>query len=292
MDQNDILKHNDEGLFPSPDENEQDFLKRVQYLKNWSKQLKNKDLILKDLPYSLHHQDRLAEAQLVESGKPICEKFGILPDWVPAYYSDKGLPLLTGGMAVQFIEKENEPLKTFFQLKSVFKSKKKWLIYSADELIRHEMCHVARAPLNSTRYEETFAYSTSDSWLRKKIGGALTTPKDNQLILLSLLLWLCATFLPLFFNSIQGWISLLYLPFPTLVILGLVRNVYIRNELKKSATMLKYHFPCDFNKILFRLSDREVLNISKMSVSEIPKWWNSLEGFRGHFLRTAYCPKD
>jgi hypothetical protein len=234
----------------------------------------------------------MPESQLIDSGSPIREKFGILPTWVPAYYSDKGLPMLTGGMAVQFIEHKDEPLKTFFQLKSVFKSQKKWLIYTADELIRHEMCHVARVSLNSTRYEETLAYSTSDSWLRKKIGGALTTPKDNQLVLLSLLMWLCATFLPHFLNSVQGWISLFYLPFPILVILGLVRNVSIRNELKKTSSILNSHFPQRYNHVLFRLSDEEVLKISKMSETEFPIWWNALEGFRGQFLKTVYSLKD
>lgn len=292
MQASDIQSYNDQGLFPGPNESEQDFIKRVEHMQNWSKQLKNKDLVLKDLPYPLRHQDRMSEAQLRESGKPILEKFGIAPVWVPAYYSDSGLPFLTGGMAVQFVEHENEPLKTFFQLKSVFKTQKKWLIYTADELIRHEMCHVARVSLDSTRYEETFAYSTSDSWLRKKIGGALTTPKDNQLILLSLFLWMCATFLPHFLDSIHSWISLFYLPFPVLVTLGLVRNVSIRNELKKSSFLLQAHFPYDHDKILFRLNDQEISMLSKTPSSEIPNWWNSLEGFRGEFLRSAYCLKD
>ena len=177
-------------------------------------------------------------------------------------------------------------------MKAVFKTKKKWIIYTADELIRHELCHVARAAMHSTRFEETFAYSTSDSWLRRKIGGALNTPFDNQLVIISLLMWMCASFLSNFLPTIQAWINVLHLPFPLVVTLGLVRNVNIRKEIKFSSEKLKHHFQKDHEKVLFRLSDSEIKALSKMKDHEITDWWHSLEGFRGDFLRAIYTVQD
>ncbi len=288
MDSKEIQSLNDSGFFPGPNESEEGFLNRVKAMKSWSQTLENKDLELQDLPYTLQHSERMSDSQLIESGEPIKTKFGILPYWVPAYFTDKGLPLLTGGMAIQFVEEENGPLKTFFQLKSVFRTQKKWIIYSGDELIRHEMCHVARAPLNSTRYEETFAYSTSDSWLRRKIGGALNTPFDNQLVLLSLLCWMCASFLPLFFESVQSWNFVLYIPFPLVITLGLIRNFNLRNELHRANLNLKANFPKDYEKLLFRLSDDEIRQISHFTSPEVCSWWDNLNSFRGEFLKSVF----
>ena len=107
---------NQQGLFPGPGESEKDFISRISNLKTWSDELKKKDLKLQDLKYALPYSERLKEAQLRSSGEPIQTRYGIMPDWVPAYFCDRGMPMLTGGMAIQFIEKENEPIKTFFQL--------------------------------------------------------------------------------------------------------------------------------------------------------------------------------
>jgi len=284
-----IKNYNREGLFPGLNESEVDFVARVENLRAWSIALEQEDLRLQDLSYALKKEDRMSEAQLTESAEPIIDRFGVCPSWVPAYYCDEGLPFLTGGMAVQFIEAEHEPMKTFFQLKAVFKKQKKWMIYSGDELIRHEMCHVARAPLHSNRYEETFAYATSDSWLRRKIGGALNTPRDNQWVLLSLLLWMCASFLPIVYEPIHVWTAYLYLPFPILLTLGLWRNFNIHRELFHARELLKIHFPNTCDEILFRLTDAEIKQFKSMTAEQVPSWFKQLEGFRGEFLKSLYC---
>lgn len=292
MNSSDFKSLNDAGFFPGPSEDASGFSDRVEAMNQWSKSLLNKPLELQDLPYALSNGDRMTKVQLQTSSSPIRERYGICPDWVPAYFSDQGLPLLTGGMAVQFIEKEGDPFKTFFQLKSVFKHKEKWIIYSGNELIRHEMCHVARGALESTRYEETFAYSTSDSGLRRKIGGALNTPFDNQLVLLALVSWLAGTMLPLFFPSVQSWSYLLYIPFPLIVTLGLLRNANIHRELKRAQSLLVDYFGEESEPVLFRLSDPEIRELSKLNPSDLSTWWQNRPGFRGEFLRHLYSPKS
>ena len=77
---------------------------------------------------------------------------------------------------VQYLDSQTQQVHSWFQLKPVFAKQEKWLIYSRQELISHEMCHIARFHLHSHRYEETLAYKTSTSRLRKAIGGALLSP--------------------------------------------------------------------------------------------------------------------
>lgn len=282
------LKHlNRSGFFPFNDEDEPQFRARIRETLDWSKSLGESDLIVPQQGIELRCADRLPADALTEMGADAEKLYGILPDWVPAYFSDKGLPPVTGGMAVQYKTAEEAPWRTFFQLKGVFRHRPKWLIYRPHEIVSHEMCHIARAPLGSTRYEETLAYQTSSSPLRRYLGGALVNSHDSALILISLLWMLVTDTLGLiFFWPFTGWIG--RLPIFTLVGLGLLRNHRLRKELRKAENLLKNHFPTSAREVLFRLKDEEVRECSEMDKEMFVPWWEHREGFRGEWLRSLY----
>jgi hypothetical protein len=278
------------GIFPLLEESEEDFIKRAEKILTAAKKSENEDLIVDGLSYTLPSSERLStEKQNLYSDK-VKELYGFRANWVPAYFLNKGLPLLTGGMAVQFKKEENEDWMTFFQLKNVFKNKKKWFIYTAAEIVSHEMCHVARSNLNSIRYEESLAYQTSESGFRRIIGGALLKPSDNILFLLTILwMLICNLF---FRNSAFFFTGLDILPLITVLFLGLYRNFSIRKELSICKSKFYEFFGEEYQQVLFRLSDDEISEIVKIDLQNLPEWWVKIPSFRGDLMRRIYKIKD
>lgn len=284
---------NQQGFLPSPDENESDYFNRVELLKEWSQNLKQKDLEIEDSDIKLSREKRLDENLLKQKGAKANSLYGILADWVPAYFEDQGLPLFTGGMAMHYRENEDPLWKSFFQLKSVYQKKDRWLIYSSSELISHEMCHVARGALSSKRYEETFAYKTSSSAFRRSIGGALLTPLDNVILILSLVWMLLIDVLSIFieFGDLHpSWIS--KAPLCIVVVLGLLRNRNIRKELSAAQNVLSNYFSDNALPVLFRLTDAEIRQLANMKKENFKTFWDQIKNFRGEFLRNLYPLKN
>jgi len=274
------------GIFPLPDENEESFLNRASIILEKSSLTEVQNLCVDELSYELPHCERLSKDEQKKYSLKAKKIYGISPNWIPAYYLDKGLPFLTGGMAVHFKNRESQNWETFFQLKKHFKSNNKWFIYSASEIVSHEMCHVARSSLNSNRYEETIAYQTSSSLFRRYIGGALVYPSDN-LIFLSAVFWMLLSNIFLIQTDFF-FFSMDFGPLLLITLLGLIRNHNIRNELNSCKTKLCAHFG-EFNKkILFRLSDSEIEKLSKCQDDEVLEWWFKIPNYRGTLLRKLF----
>lgn len=286
-DASDYKTLNQLGFFPAEIEDETSFYQRVQRCLDDSKLLEKKHLSIKGLKYLIPLEKKLNENELTKQGHLILSLYNCLPSWVPSYFFNKGLPFLTGGMAVQYTESEgSNEWKTFFQLKEQFQIKSKWFIYSSDEIISHEMCHIARTPLLSTRYEESIAYQTSSSSFRRYLGGSFLTPKDN-FIFLSSLIWMILissffSYIPFYFKPLE------YLPFIFIILLGLIRNQNIQSELKNTERKLEQLFPNQGKEVLFRLSDKEILYFSKITVQEIKKFWKKQNSFKYSFLSNIY----
>jgi hypothetical protein len=285
------------GFIPGEHEEKADFYHRVSETLEWAKERNHKNLECEGLDYSLGPGLRIPEEQLKKDSEICHELYGISPTWVPAYLQNKGMPLLTGGMAVQFLNEKSQQVFSWFQLKTTFSHREKWLIYSRKELISHEMCHIARFPLQSVRYEETLAYQTSTSRLRRSIGGSLLTPKDQQFLLLSIFLWMIVDLLKIALpetGSLFGLgafkselISFLRLPFPSLVFLGLWRCRSIHKELQKAKLNLSSFLTVpQLNKVIFSLSDSQIKGLSNLSPKETNAWVNKQEGFQFEFLRS------
>ena len=288
---NDWKALDEAGFIPGATESEAEFRQRVRMLQEWSAGLERQDLQLPETDQHIPLVKKIARADLHKQGDLVWRLYGARPDWVPAYYEDRGLPLLTGGMAVTFKENETSPWKTFFQLKSVFQKKDRWLIYGSGELINHEMCHVARAALRSVRYEEYFAYQTSASRFRRWIGGALLTPGDNKILLLAIGWLLAVDVLALLTRA--DYLSHTWLavgPLLVVTVLGLWRNGNIHGEIRRARALLLAFFGQRTNALLFRLTDEDIRYLSTMKPHEFGSFWTSIGGFRGHILRVLYMP--
>lgn len=272
------------GFFPGPQETKSDFEQRMQNAIRWSEGLWTKTLELSSENIKLTTNCRLDRHQLEKDGQRCFELYGTCPSWVPAYTDNQGLPLLTGGMAVQIWEKEDITPKTWFQLKAVYRDRSKWLIYERSEIISHEMCHVARLHLNSTRYEETIAYGVSSSKLRKKLGGALLTPRDNLIFFFVLFTWILTDLLQLFGVNLGVFYWIFKGLLPTLITLGLYRNFNIQRELKKATAALEGHAGNMARAILFCLNDEQIKTLAQRGLSDLRDLWPEGDCYQKDFL--------
>jgi hypothetical protein len=272
------------GFFPALHETVSDFEQRMQNAIDWSENLWDEPLSLPSEKIELKASSRLSKDQLKKDGQRCLERYGICPNWVPAYTDNQGLPLLTGGMAVQIWDEAQVSPKTWFQLKATYRDRPKWLIYERSEIISHEMCHVARLHLNSKRYEETLAYGVSHSWLRKTLGGALLTPRDNMTFFVVLFTWLCADMFQMFDVELGIFHWVLKALLPIAITLGLFRNVNIQKEVKTAEKALQKHVGDMAQTVLFCLNDEQIRAISQEGLKKFEDLWPNGDCFQKDFL--------
>ncbi len=227
-----LLNLNARGLIPGPQESEQEFLQRLKKLEAVS---------VEGTPLS---QTDWEEALAVL--EPL---YGVRPDWIKAYYSNRKLPFWQA--AATWIE-ESIPsiqLKTPFQTGSYYK------LYSRKEVLAHEAVHAARTAFNEPRFEEIFAYRTSTSFLPRWIGPLFRRSWESYALMI--LLPLLAT--PLF-------------SLPLLAIaLGSLRLAHAHWHLYCCAKRLKLLVD-NPDAVLLRLTDREILMFGRMSEESIKSY--------------------
>ncbi len=136
----------------------------------------------------LRAKDRISTSLLRESTVVTQKHYKFQIDWVPAFFINPSFSWLFGGCAYYFYP------ETFalMIIRSCFADQRKWFIYDRNEILAHEMCHVARLPFFSTAYEERFAYRISESRFRCRFGGVFESPRDSFMLLGSTLLLLAA----------------------------------------------------------------------------------------------------
>jgi hypothetical protein len=277
------------GFIPSPTETEEDFKNRIATCLTWAQKCEMEDLVIAEYKVKLPKSHLIPKEQLFDDAKIIRELYGVCPDWVPAYLDAQQLPALTAGMAVQFLDPSSSHVFTWFQLKPIFRQRKKWLIYSRQEIISHEMCHVCRFPLKSQRYEESLAYKTSSSAFRRKIGGALLAPSDNKLLLFSLFTWSLVDLLALVSITVPNvlfWVMRIF--FPSLLTLGLIRNSHIQKELATAEQQLRPIFGQNALSVLFCLDDTQIKNVIACNQQELLAWFCRGDSFQFKFIQSCF----
>ena len=188
----------------------------------------------------------------------ITERYSFSIDWAPGFFANKTIGFFTGGFTV--ITDADFPI---FILRSNFKGKSKWLIYSLTELLSHELCHVARAPIADSKFEEFFAYGLSPSRFRRHFGSLFHSPIDSVLVLLPIFLLLIITIINTFFfiglDEIYFWIVAFIYP-----IFLFIRNFYYHNIYKKAykALNMMVNSKRFTESILFRCNAHEIKKIS------------------------------
>ena len=240
---------NQRGFFPGPDETEGEFKERVRMLKtSKAEDLGGPHALLKGL-------------------------FGCEPDWVPVLYGNKGLSLWEG--AATWIEKGSVRI----QLKKGFKKGVYLGLYRRDEVLAHELVHLARMAFDEPKFEEMFAYLTAKSKLRRLFGALFRRPFESTLFVVTAFLPLGA----LAFGSAE-WFPILW-SLPLLYFSFLAgRLTFARKTLSKCIKSLSTLVENPLSLAL-RLTDKEIGLFSRKKPQEIEAYIEEQTSFRWQFLK-------
>jgi len=186
------------------------------------------------------------------------ELFRFQIDWVPGFFINPSQGWLFGGCAFYFYP----DFFALFIIRRSFANRERWLIYSRDELLAHELCHVARIAMESDVFEETFAYQTATSAFRRAVGSVFRSPMDSYFLLGSTFALLAAQLARvLVFHALPIW------PFWGLVLLVIASFAGRQQRGRKlfSAALRRLTSIAEEDALaaLFRCSDDEVLWISR-----------------------------
>ena len=186
--------------------------------------------------------------------------YGFAVRHVPGFFLSHHVGWLWGGCLI------GDPDLDFsvFLLRDTFRRREKWLFYSRDELLAHELCHSARQVLNETTLEEFFAYQTSPSALRRNFGNCFIRDRDAVLFLLPSLLLLAAEIVRGFFcPNFPAWpfwpVAAIY---PVYLLLRNRRSVRLLRRAERALRRCDVESPL---ALLFRCCRDEMEEIAGMN---------------------------
>lgn len=208
----------------------------------------------------LRSSNRIGSEILAEAASLTRNRYAFAVDWVPGYFISKSLGFLWGGCALHL----QDPPLTLFIIRSAFKHASKWFIYRREELLSHELCHVARVPLNDKPYEEHFAYQLSFSRMRRFMGNCFQTQWDAIFFVAPTFLLLAAQllrpFVPLSYPIAPFWITALAYP----CFLFVRNGIYRRRVFKAIKTLRRFRIRQP-EAVLFRCVASEIATLSQMT---------------------------
>ena len=173
------------GFVIGPEESPEKYSERLKVfeknLKEMDTELKEKKVLtVEDLSFPA--EEKIPQESFNPAGKITEELYDFKINWVPGFFVTPAFGMLFGGCAYSFAPE----FFSLFIIRNSFKKKKKWLFYERDELMSHELCHVARFAMGSHKYEEQFAYQTSTSSFRKNFGCMMRSAWETYVIMILL----------------------------------------------------------------------------------------------------------
>ena len=261
-----LCTYRKQGFIIGPHETEENFLQRVHLCKDLlpesffpipSPKIFNKTQILSLLTHNTLYQHKKYENLLATFS------------WIPIFVSNYKLPFWIGG--VVWICSEDNVTVPILQLRRHFGKRHRINLYLPEEICMHEALHAMRTTFEEPKFEEFLAYSTSPGFLHKWLGPLFQTSLESTIFLICLLLGSLGSF----FSYLAILPFLLYLAFLTL-------RLYSRHKVMSACMKnLKRLFPkIDAFSIVIHLTDKEILQFSKMSQKEL-----SL------YIRGRCCPR-
>lgn len=255
------------GFLIAPNENPQSFAKRLrtllEKLTDLKKQVSEKEFY--EIEGMKFKSDGLIpKHDFLNSMEKNQELYDFSIDWVPGFYQNPSMGWLFGGCCYT-----SEPdFFSFFQVRETFKLKNKWMFYNRDELVAHELCHVARSGIDAKKFEEFFAYKTSPKKFRRGFGSALYSTIDTYMILIASISLPVIQYLRL--NQLIDVPFWPFLTFLSLLIGNFVRRYFsLKNNFEKAKKKLEPFFGCKGQSVLFRCSDNEIFEIAKLSKEKL-----------------------
>ena len=202
--------------------------------------------------------------EIMEEGFAETEKhYAFKASWVPGFFPASGLGILWGGCSIS----STEDTPTLFIIRSSFRKKEKYFIYSRKELISHELCHAVRVPIGDMTYEEHFAYALSSSALRRYTGNCFKSEKDAIFFLLPLFLLLLVQFMRIsYLPLLPAWpFWILAFIWPAFLIFINIRERKQYFKAEKALKKLGVENPA---ALLFRCNTGEILAFAKCKTNE------------------------
>lgn len=286
-----LVKFNEAGLIPGPEESEERFLQRANHCLGLSALLFGSTK--SEIPFGKEHLDSGA---VLEDAIPIAKKlYDIQPAWIPIFFSDFQLAPWHGGCAWIFQLTEDGPLGAFLQLRHVFRSNAKYLgLYSRDELVAHELSHVGRMAFEEPRFEEVHAYRASHAKWRQWLGPVVQSARESMLFVLLLFLIFTLDVYLILTGQSEAYMHFFWLKAipAALAVYALIRLWYRQRTFDKCLQNLtKALGEADkANGVLYRLTDQEIKEFATWSPQEIMDFASTQgpKSLRWRLLNVAY----
>lgn len=259
------------GFIIGPEETPETYTERLKvFEKNLTEmdvELKEKScLTVEDLSFPA--SEKIPQESFNPATKITQSLYDFKITWVPGFFVTPSFGMLFGGCAYSFAPE----FFSLFIIRNSFKKKKKWLFYERDELMSHELCHVARFAMGSHKYEEQFAYQTSTSSFRKNFGCMMRSAWETYIIMILLLGMLVTQVSLIMFkgewlasrtiiqNPVNWFYAALFLFVGYLVLRQKKQNKDFAGTLDLLSTLTN-----NPKALAFRLTDEELDEISKLN---------------------------
>lgn len=265
MNDNELLSYNQLGLIPGPKEKKEDFFLRASYSLN----------IQSKIPSSSFNIDiALEDAENI---------YDISPKWVPVLCEKKGLFPWHGGSSWIFQLKETDPLCALIQLHPHCRWKK------ADEIALHELCHIGRLAFQEPKFEEVIAYRSSKSSFSKYLGGLIQNKIESLLFVIVISLILIIDIYLLFNGTLEQMITFTWLKLiPAFMLLYVfIRNFILQRQFDSALKNLQPFFNRPM-AVIYRLTDKEIIQFSKWKKDKIKNYIDNQESLRWKVIRLSY----
>lgn len=196
--------------------------------------------------------------------------YGFQVDWVPGFYPKKNLGLLWAGCT---LISETLPYPVF-TLRKEFRNREIFMkIYSKKELLAHEICHAARAPLNDPVYEEHFAYGISNRAFRRYFGNCFRTEWDALMFLSPVLVALAQIVIFALGYGLDPLVwRLLFIVSCMPIFYLFIRNLRDRGIVKRARVILVKHGVANPDAVLFRCPTHEIRALAKGTLKPENAW--------------------
>ena len=246
-----LLKLDHAGFIPAPGMSREDFLHQTETILETHRSF---DEILNSSgsadifnTVTVHPDERIAPELLDEAAAQTEELYGFSVRHVPGFYLTKAVGLLWGGCML------SDPDEHFsvMLLRNAFRKHRRFLNYTRDELLAHELCHSVRQNMTEITLEEYFAYQTSKSPIRRYLGNCFIRDIDALFFVLPMMLLPVVEILKAFcfpqLPTYPFWI--LALLYPAYL---LIRNAHSRRIVNNARTALKSCNVRQLEAVLFR----------------------------------------
>ncbi len=246
-----LLKLDHAGFVPAPGMTMEEFLQQTEKIlethRRFDEALETDGSADIFNTVTVHPEERIAP-ELVEEIAGVTEDlYGFAVRHVPGFYLTRAVGLLWGGCML------SDPDEHFsvMLLRNAFRKHRRFLNYTRDELLAHELCHSVRQSLTEITLEEYFAYRTSKSPVRRYLGNCFIRDIDALLFVLPMLLLPVVEILrAVRFPEFPTWpFWILALLYPAKL---LIRNARSRAVVNRARAALKSCNVRQVEAILFR----------------------------------------